>query len=70
MVATTVDGTGTITYASVAALIEQPGLELSERDGKLLATAPIELLGQQFTLNGTADLTDRRTARSRSASRT
>ena len=57
VIASTVEGTGTITYASVVELVEQPGLELSERDGKLLATAPIELLGQQFTLNGTAELT-------------
>jgi len=57
IVASTVRGTGTITYASVVELVEQPGLELAERDGRLVATAPIELLGQRFTLTGTADLT-------------
>lgn len=54
--AATVEGTGTITYASVVELVEQPGLELAERDGRLVATAPVELLGQRFTLNGTADI--------------
>ena len=57
IVADTVEGTGTITYASVAELVEQPGLELAESNGRLVATAPVQILGQQFTLNGTADLT-------------
>ncbi len=56
VIARTVDGTGTITYDSVTALMNQPGLKLSEREGKLLATAPIEVAGQRFTVNGAADL--------------
>jgi hypothetical protein len=57
VVASTVDGTATIAYASVVELIDQPGLELAERDGKLLASAPVTFLNQRFTLNGTAGLT-------------
>ncbi|MEV4539926.1 DUF2993 domain-containing protein [Asanoa sp. NPDC049518] len=56
VIAKTVDGTGTITYESVTALIDQPGLKLSEREGKLLASAPVEVLGQRFTVNGAAEL--------------
>ncbi|GIF65002.1 hypothetical protein Ais01nite_30370 [Asanoa ishikariensis] len=56
VIAKTVDGTGTITYESVTALIDQPGLKLSEREGKLVASAPIEVLGQRFTVNGAAEL--------------
>ncbi|MEV4618291.1 DUF2993 domain-containing protein [Asanoa sp. NPDC049573] len=56
VVAKTVDGTGTISYDSVTALIDQPGLKLSEREGKLVASAPIEVLGQRFTVNGSAEL--------------
>ncbi|MDG4822544.1 DUF2993 domain-containing protein [Asanoa sp. WMMD1127] len=56
--AKTVDGTGTITYDSVTALINREGLKLSEREGKLVATAPIVVPGinQQFTVTGSADL--------------
>jgi hypothetical protein len=57
VVAKTVDGTGTISYANVVELIKQPGLKLSERNGKLLASAPVTFLNQQFTLSGTAALT-------------
>jgi hypothetical protein len=57
VVATSVEGTGTISYASVAELVDQPGLELTERNGQLVATAPVELLGQRFTLTGAAELT-------------
>lgn len=55
--ASTVQGTGTISYASVVELVDQPGLELAENNGRLVATAPVDLLGQRFTLNGTANLT-------------
>jgi hypothetical protein len=56
VVAKTVDGTGTITYDTVTALVDQPGLKLAEREGKLIASAPIEVLNQQFTVSGAADL--------------
>jgi hypothetical protein len=56
IVASTVDGTATIGYASVARLIDQPNLRLSERGGKLLASLPIELFGQRFTLTGEAQI--------------
>ncbi|MFC0528339.1 LmeA family phospholipid-binding protein [Phytohabitans kaempferiae] len=56
VVAQTVNGTATIAYASVVALMDQPGLRLSERDGKLFVTAPLDVVGQQVTVSGTADL--------------
>jgi len=59
VVARSVDGTATISYDSVAALIDQPGLKLAERDGKVVATAPVEVLGQRFTVTGVADLSVR-----------
>lgn len=57
IVATTVNGTATIDYASVTALINRPGLQLSERGGKLAVTAPLEALGRTITVSGTASLT-------------
>jgi LmeA-like phospholipid-binding len=56
IVASTVEGTATIGYASVVELIDQPNLRLAERDGKLLATLPVELFGQRFTLTGEATI--------------
>jgi len=56
IVAKTVDGTATVGYASVAKLINQPGLRLSERGGQLLAALPVEFFGQKFTLTGAADI--------------
>jgi hypothetical protein len=57
VVAKTVDGAATISYASVVELIKQPGIKLSERNGKLLASVPVKFLNQQFTLTGTAAMT-------------
>lgn len=57
IVAGTVTGTGTIDYASVAALSGREGVQLTERNGKLAVTAPLNALGQTVTVNGTADLT-------------
>ncbi len=57
VVAQTVDGTATISYASVVALMDQPGLRLSERDGKLIVNAPLEIAGQRIDLSGTAQMT-------------
>jgi hypothetical protein len=54
--AETMNGTGLLTYSSVAQLIDQPGLQLAEQGGKLVVKAPLEVLGQQFTVTGTANL--------------
>jgi hypothetical protein len=57
IVAGTVTGVGTISYANLADLIGQQGLKLSERDGKLIGAAPFQALGQTFNASGTANLT-------------
>ncbi|MEU4397948.1 LmeA family phospholipid-binding protein [Micromonospora orduensis] len=57
VVADTVNGTGTISYDSLAALLDRPGLTLGEQGGKLAVTAPVDILGQKFTVAGTADVT-------------
>ncbi|SCE90543.1 Protein of unknown function [Micromonospora coriariae] len=57
VVADTVDGTGTISYDSLAALLDRPGLTLGEQGGKLAVTAPVDILGQKLTVSGTADVT-------------
>ncbi|MEV0001177.1 DUF2993 domain-containing protein [Micromonospora sp. NPDC050980] len=57
VVAESVDGRGTVTYDSLAKLLNRPGLKLGERDGKLTVTAPVDILGIKLTVNGTADLT-------------
>ncbi|HET6483054.1 MAG TPA: DUF2993 domain-containing protein [Actinoplanes sp.] len=54
IVARTVTGTGTIDYAQLAELIGQPGLQLAEKDGKLVGSAPVQALGQTFDVSGTA----------------
>ena len=56
IVATTVTGTGTIDYTQLTALIGQPGLKLTEKDGKLTGALPLQLLGQTFNVTGTATL--------------
>ncbi|HEX5540534.1 MAG TPA: DUF2993 domain-containing protein [Micromonospora sp.] len=56
VVAESVEGTGTVGYSSVANLMNRPGLQLNEQDGKLVVTAPLEILGQQLTVSGTATL--------------
>ncbi|MCG5468758.1 DUF2993 domain-containing protein [Micromonospora sp. LAH09] len=57
IVADTVNGTGTISYDSLAALLNRPGLTLGEQNGKLAVTAPVDILGQKLTVSGTADVT-------------
>ena len=57
IVATTVTGAGTIDYAQLTQLIEQKGLTLSERGGKLIGAAPVQALGQTFNVTGAASLT-------------
>lgn len=56
IVASTVTGTGTLSYPDVAALIGQPGLTLSERQGQLVGKAPVQFLGQKFNVTGVAKL--------------
>lgn len=57
IVATRVSGTGTMDYASVAALIGRQGVTLGERAGRLTVSAPLQALGRTATVNGTANLT-------------
>ncbi|WP_433551723.1 LmeA family phospholipid-binding protein [Micromonospora zamorensis] len=57
IVADTVNGTGTISYDSLAALLNRPGLTLGEQNGKLAVTAPVDILGRKLTVSGTADVT-------------
>ncbi|HEX5597813.1 MAG TPA: DUF2993 domain-containing protein [Micromonosporaceae bacterium] len=57
VIAESVEGNGILAYDSVAQLMNRPGLRLTEQKGKLIVTAPVEVLGQEFTLNGTANLT-------------
>ncbi|MGW4465463.1 LmeA family phospholipid-binding protein [Micromonospora sp. NPDC004704] len=52
----TVNGTATISYDSVVKLIDQPGIRLREEGGKLLVDAPLQFLGQQFTVHGAANV--------------
>ncbi|GAA0482872.1 hypothetical protein Ade02nite_66040 [Paractinoplanes deccanensis] len=54
IVAGAVTGTGTIDYAQVAELINQPGLKLAEQNGKLVGSAPVQALGQTFDVSGAA----------------
>ncbi|MGW0436612.1 LmeA family phospholipid-binding protein [Micromonospora sp. NPDC003197] len=54
--AKTVVGTGTVSYDTVAQFMGKPGLRLSEQDGKLAVAGPLEILGQERMLRGTADL--------------
>jgi len=56
IVAGTVTGTGTIDYVTLAELSGRDGVKLAEKDGKLAVTAPVEILNQTVTINGTANL--------------
>ncbi|MBQ1024297.1 DUF2993 domain-containing protein [Micromonospora sp. C95] len=56
VVAETVNGTGTVSYQSLSALLDREGLTLGERDGQLAVTAPVDILGQRLTVTGTADI--------------
>jgi hypothetical protein len=56
IIATTVTGAGTIDYATLAELSGQDGVKLAEKDGKLAVTAPLKVLNQQVTINGTANI--------------
>ena len=56
IVAGTVTGAGTIDYATLADLIDQEGLKVTEKDGKLVGAAPVQALGQTWNVSGTANL--------------
>lgn len=57
IVAGAVDGSGLIDYAQLVELVGQPGLTLGEKDGKLVGKAPVQALGQTFTVSAAATLT-------------
>ena len=56
IIATTVTGAGTVDYATLAELTDREGVQLAEKDGKLAVTAPLAILNQTVTVNGTANL--------------
>ena len=56
IIATTVTGAGTIDYATLAQLSGEDGVKLAEKDGKLAVTAPLTVLNQKVTINGTANI--------------
>jgi hypothetical protein len=56
IVARSVHGAATLDYASVAALMNQKGLQLSDAGGKLGVKAPVQILGRDITVTGTADV--------------
>ena len=51
-----VTGAGLIDYAQIVQLVGQPGVKLSEQSGKLVGSAPVQALGQTFTISATAEL--------------
>jgi hypothetical protein len=55
--ATTVTGTGTLDYASLAALVDREGVTIGQSNGKLTVKGPVTAAGQSFDVSGTADLT-------------
>ncbi|MEU4239220.1 DUF2993 domain-containing protein [Actinoplanes sp. NPDC026619] len=57
IVAGTVTGAGTIDYAQLVKLVNQPGVKLTAKDGKLTGSAPVQVLGQTLNVTGTAELT-------------
>jgi hypothetical protein len=56
IIATTVAGTGTVDYASLATLLDRKGVTLGESNGKLSVKGPFEAAGQTFNITGTADI--------------
>ncbi|GAB3952020.1 hypothetical protein GCM10027614_55010 [Micromonospora vulcania] len=70
VVADTVNGTGTISYDSLAALLNRPGLTLGEQGGKLAVTAPVDILGAKLTVRAPPTSRSPTTERSHCASTT
>jgi LmeA-like phospholipid-binding len=56
IVAGAVTGTGTIDYKQLAALVNQPGLTLTEKNGALTGAAQVNALGQSIKVTGAAKL--------------
>ena len=56
IVAGTVSGTGSIDYPQLIALINQPGLTLADKNGKLTGSAEVPALGQKLKVTGEAKL--------------
>lgn len=54
--ASTVTGAGTVDYATLARLTDREGVRLAEQGGRLAVTAPLDVLGQQVEVSGTANL--------------
>ncbi|HET6212980.1 MAG TPA: DUF2993 domain-containing protein [Micromonosporaceae bacterium] len=50
-------GTGTVRYDSVRAVVNQPGLELTESGGRLRLRWPVTISGQQVTATAVGDVT-------------
>lgn len=57
VVAEQIVGTATVGYASVRALFDQPGLQLSEQDGKLRLRLPVTVADQRFTAVALGEIT-------------
>jgi hypothetical protein len=58
VIAGSVTGAGTIGYAEITTLVNQDGLRLSERDGKLAASVQLEIPGQpSIEVSGITNLT-------------
>ncbi|GAA2647557.1 LmeA family phospholipid-binding protein [Paractinoplanes durhamensis] len=57
IVAGSVTGSGLIDYPQLVELVGQPGVKLAAKNGKLTGTAPVQALGQTFTVTGTAAFT-------------
>ncbi|HET8684555.1 MAG TPA: DUF2993 domain-containing protein [Micromonosporaceae bacterium] len=57
VVARRIVGTATIGYASIRALFDQPGIQLSEQGGKLRLRLPVDISGQQLTAVATGQIT-------------
>lgn len=49
-------GTATVGYTSVRELIDQPGLQISEADGKLRMRLPLRVAGQEVTAVATGEV--------------
>ena len=56
IIATKVTGAGTIDYATLEELVDQKGVKLTEKDGKLAFTGPVTILKQTITVSGVANL--------------
>jgi hypothetical protein len=59
IVAGQVTGTAIVDYPQLVALIGEPGVTLREKDGKLVGSMPVTVLGLTTTLTGTAELSVR-----------